>query len=385
MILALLFLGGATLGFLVGWVLASRRPILAAPHPRASGSGLTDEFLASDTATHIAASVATEQSFDSLAFALLERCETRIGMPCALVMRERSGAPGFVASVSPAMDPRLVGVEVPLESPADRAITDGIPMVGEPDQKVLSIDRRDRRRAVTGGVAVPVSQGPNVVGAVVAFGAAHSGTQDAVAGLSELVRKFGPVLVPAHAVAVATRRANTDELTGLPNRRALNGALQRNGHDRAGLILLDIDHFKLVNDTLGHPAGDIALRHLARILRETLRGRDLAARVGGEEFAVWLPGADLPMSQEVAERLRQRVAASPFRAEGQERALTISCGVAAYPSPIGVVDNLIGAADSALYRAKRGGRNRVETSMEPPTALEQQSSLEPPRAAGQAG
>lgn len=161
---------------------------------------------------------------------------------------------------------------------------------------------------------------------------------------------------------MAERKAVTDELTGLPNRRALNAAVARIGSERAALVVLDVDHFKRINDTLGHPAGDAALQHVARLLREAVRGRDVPARVGGEEFAVWLPSADLKLGREVAERLRQQVEASPFRHNGHQRVLTISCGVSAYPVPIGHPDNLMATADAALYRAKREGRNRVVAS-----------------------
>jgi diguanylate cyclase (GGDEF)-like protein len=352
----------AALGFLVGWILASRRGDVVPPQAAPFG----DDQLASDTATHLAASLPAESSFDALAFALLERCAERVRIPCALAMRERAGAPAFIAAVSSTLDPRLLGRDVPLDSPAGRAIADGLPVVGDPNEKVVALQARDRRRALRGAVAVPVSQGRSVVGAVIAFGHAPGGAQDAIDALAELVRRYGPVLVPAHAVAVALRRAETDELTGLANRRALNARLHGNGTARepAALILLDIDHFKQINDTLGHPAGDAALRQVARLLRETVRSEDLAARVGGEEFAIWLPGTDLRTAQEVAERLRVRVAESPFQAGPEERRLTISCGVAACPVPIGSVANLWNAADVALYRAKRGGRNRVVTAAE---------------------
>jgi diguanylate cyclase (GGDEF)-like protein len=357
----LLVLVGLLGGFLAGFQVARRRAV-----PRASRSvhALADEFLASDTATHIAAGSSMEESFGSLALALVERCANRVELPCALVIRERTGAPAFIVEVSTGFDPRLVGVEVPLDSTGGRAIADGIPVVSEGDEKVISFSR-DRRRAISGGIAVPVAQGPDIVGAVIAFGVPAAGNEDAIAGLSELVRKFAPVLVPAHTAAVAVRRSETDELTGLPNRRALNRVTARRGVDLAGLVMLDVDHFKEINDTFGHPAGDAALRHVARILRETLRDRDLAARIGGEEFAIWLPGADQRTAVEVAERLRERVATSPFRAEGQERILTVSCGVASYPTPIGAIENLMGAADIALYRAKRAGRNKVVLSMDP--------------------
>ena len=125
-------------------------------------------------------------------------------------------------------------------------------------------------------------------------------------------------------------------------------------------MYVDLDRFKLLNDTLGHPAGDAALRHVAGILQRQLRDRDLVARIGGEEFAVWLPGAPLTEGLEVAERIRRAVESEAWQWSGSPRPLTASCGVAAYPAPVGDIDNLRGAADAALYRAKQHGRNRVE-------------------------
>jgi diguanylate cyclase (GGDEF)-like protein len=358
----LAFLAGSALGSAAGWVLGRRRTPRATP--AAIPPELAEELLASDTATHIAASLPAESSFDALAFALIERCAAMVDMPCALVMREKPGAPATIASVSTGLDARLVGVDVPLDSPAGRALTDLVPVVGASDVSVVSLVKKDRRRPVSGGVAVPVVQGGAAVGAVVAFGDPHDQGGTAVEQLMAMVRKFGPVLVPAYLMALAVRRAETDELTGLPNRRALNAALARNGSDNAALIVLDIDHFKQINDTLGHPAGDAALKHIARVIKDGLRGRDMAARVGGEEFAVWLPGANLQLGMDVAERLRQQVAAAPWRGDGVERQLTISCGVAAYPDPIKHTDNLFPSADAALYRAKRAGRNRVVATQE---------------------
>lgn len=356
----LIFIAGTAAGAAAGWALARRG---ASDQVAAVPPELADELLASDTATHIAASLPAESSFDALAFALVERCSAMIEMPVALVMREKEGAPANIASVSSGLDSRLIGVDVPLESPAGRAITDNVPVVGSSAESVVRLAKKDRRRPVSGGVAVPLVQGPSVMGAVVAFGDARGRGGEAVEMLMTMVRRFGPVLVPAYVVANAIRRAETDELTGLPNRRALNAALSRNGGDHAALIIVDIDHFKKINDTLGHPAGDAALKHIGKVLRDGLRGRDMAARVGGEEFAVWLPGADLALGVEVAERLRQQVAEAPWRGAGVERELTISCGVAAYPVPIGHPDNLMASADAALYRAKNAGRNRVVASM----------------------
>ena len=356
---ALLFLAGAFVGAIVSWLVAVRfgpgsRTSVAPPVP--------DDLIGSDTATHIAATTAVESTFEPLAFVLIERCAARVGLPCALVMREKPGANAYITAVSAGLDNRLLGHEVPLDSPAGRAITDGTPSVGPNDEKVIAIARGDRRRYNGGGISVPLGQGSNIYGAIVAFGeSANSG--DAIAAMTEEARKFAPVIVPAYSAAISSRRAETDELTGLSNRRVFNRlATRTNVGERATLIVIDIDHFKVVNDTMGHPAGDAVLKQVARLIQGEVRPRDTAARIGGEEFAVWLPGADERTGQEVAERLRRRVAESEFRHAGQAHKVTISVGVASYPAPIKAIENLMGAADQALYQAKHGGRNQVVAS-----------------------
>jgi len=128
----------------------------------------------------------------------------------------------------------------------------------------------------------------------------------------------------------------------------------------AALLMADIDHFKKLNDGFGHAAGDAALRHLAQIFRATLREGDIASRIGGEEFALWLPTASLTVAAEIAERIRRRTAEATMTWAGADLRMTCSVGVAAYPETVGHPDNLYAAADAALYRAKEGGRNRVE-------------------------
>jgi len=158
----------------------------------------------------------------------------------------------------------------------------------------------------------------------------------------------------------------TDPLTGLPNRRALGEFLdretdraRRRGHPLA-VLLLDIDHFKGINDRLGHLAGDDALRTLAAVLGRLVRRDELLARYGGEEFAVVLPGADAAEAGGCGERLRAAVEAYPFAFGGALYAVTVSVGVGAAagggdPDPAA----LLAWADANLYAAKRGGRNRV--------------------------
>ena len=160
--------------------------------------------------------------------------------------------------------------------------------------------------------------------------------------------------------AEVERLADTDGLTGLANRRVFQLALsrelalaQRRG-EPCTLILLDVDHFKAVNDTHGHQAGDEVLRRVGLALAETARGTDVAARYGGEEFVVILPACSPGEAVTVAERFRAAVAAGTGQVP-----VTVSAGVATYPHDAADETSLIAAADHALYRAKRTGRDRV--------------------------
>jgi diguanylate cyclase (GGDEF)-like protein len=132
------------------------------------------------------------------------------------------------------------------------------------------------------------------------------------------------------------------------------------------LIMLDIDHFKSVNDTFGHPAGDAVLIQLSKVVHDTLRTEDVFARYGGEEFAVICRGVNVERATIVAERLRELVAAMRTKADDQEIAITLSLGVAGYQETGAEnPEQLIASADEALYEAKRAGRNRVVTRSGP--------------------
>jgi diguanylate cyclase (GGDEF)-like protein len=162
-------------------------------------------------------------------------------------------------------------------------------------------------------------------------------------------------------LADASRR---DPLTGLPNRRAFEEDLAREAARaaRAGaavaVVVLDVDRFKAVNDAHGHAAGDAVLRAVAARAAGAIRAGDLLARVGGEEFALLLPGADLARAAEAAERIRAALAAAPVEAEGRALSVTASFGCAALApgEPPGAA---VARADARLYEAKRDGRNRV--------------------------
>ncbi len=163
------------------------------------------------------------------------------------------------------------------------------------------------------------------------------------------------------------RLTNIDHLTNLFNRRYLAEILEgeffraRRNRENLSLVILDIDYFKNVNDTYGHQNGDVVLASVAGLAQQQLRAYDSAARYGGEEFVLVLPGTSLQGGEMVAERLRQSVLEFSFPPPMQDLTLTISAGVATYPSPqIDSVDSLFRRADEALYRAKQNGRNRVE-------------------------
>jgi diguanylate cyclase (GGDEF)-like protein len=162
-----------------------------------------------------------------------------------------------------------------------------------------------------------------------------------------------------------SRQAVTDELTGLANhgrfQEVLGSEMEqvRRYQYPVGLIMLDIDNFKSINDTYGHQQGDVVLRHVARIVRENSRDADSPARYGGEEMALILPHTDMEGSHAIAERVRTAIAALRIsRLDGQGTLrITASVGVAA--SSEGNKDGLIADADAALYQAKRGGKNRT--------------------------
>lgn len=160
--------------------------------------------------------------------------------------------------------------------------------------------------------------------------------------------------------------ADTDALTDLPNRRQFFNAAQplldrcAASDQQATLLIIDADHFKDLNDSYGHAAGDQALVVIADVLRETTRHSDLLSRVGGEEFAVLLPQTTAIQSHRLAERIVTNVTASPVTMEGAIIEFSVSCGIADTAVSFDLA-TLFTAADDAMYQAKKEGRNRVFT------------------------
>ena len=159
--------------------------------------------------------------------------------------------------------------------------------------------------------------------------------------------------------------AVTDGLTGISNRQSLVKSLQiefersKRYNSPLSLILLDVDHFKDVNDTYGHQKGDEILIAFASLLKKACRANDIAARYGGEEFVMVLPQSNAQGAFKIAERVREEMMKISFTGNESNFAVTVSCGVAEFNKDYESINKLIGAADQALYKAKNGGRNKT--------------------------
>lgn len=197
-------------------------------------------------------------------------------------------------------------------------------------------------------------------------------TRDAPMEFKQLVRAFNRMstTVQEHIETIQTT-SRTDQLTGMCNRRhlmsegyrILSVALRAN--KPCSCLMIDIDHFKDVNDTHGHPVGDRYLIHIAGCIASAIRESDMAARYGGEEFVVIAPNASLAEAATLAERIREVVAATPLKLGAVLLNNTVSIGVSEYSAEpqfgASILEDMIEKADKALYRAKLSGRNRVET------------------------
>jgi diguanylate cyclase (GGDEF)-like protein len=230
-----------------------------------------------------------------------------------------------------------------------------------------------RNRAVVGEppdgaelLELPLRAGRRTFGTLVLAGGSFGPDESETA--ASLAAQAVIALENARLHRIVEQQALVDGLTGLANRRSAEELLraeltrtERYGGELA-LVLADLDNFKAINDRYGHPAGDAVLREFARRLKQTVREVDLAARWGGEEFCLILPGSDATGGTHVAERAREALEARPVSLpDGTEIAVTASFGVAALPDAVGE-GGLLDAADAALYRAKDLGKNRVETA-----------------------
>ncbi|MBX3172866.1 MAG: GGDEF domain-containing protein [Gemmatimonadaceae bacterium] len=284
---------------------------------------------------------------------------------------ERRGELSHSGESAPDFGPRVVAGPSSLvgevcSSGQLRAFPDARPL-HDPDEQVF--DHVSLPHMVRSLCIAPLRRGGNeaAIGAILL---GHSGRGRLAHNDAHAAADLGVIaagaLETAWAVREATERARTDQLTGLPNRRAFDESFGRivAETDRYGgamaLVLADIDHFKRVNDTYGHEAGDQVLKAVGAVLTGARRGTDVVVRLGGEELALLLPQTEAQGAAEVAERLREAIEALRVRTSAGEIRVTSSFGVALYEARSGSATTLFERADKALYAAKHGGRNRVE-------------------------
>jgi len=183
--------------------------------------------------------------------------------------------------------------------------------------------------------------------------------------VNRVVRHYALFIFNLRLRETLKKEAIRDPLTGLYNRRHMEASLEREAyraerlHTPVGLIMLDVDHFKLFNDTYGHEAGDVVLRELGNLLRTNVRGEDIACRYGGEEFLLILPDASLESVIQRGEDIRVKVKDLRIAYQSEELSVTISAGIAMLPDHGSGFDGALKAADEALYKAKADGRDQV--------------------------
>jgi len=263
---------------------------------------------------------------------------------------------------------------------------EGLEAVGRenPDLVLLDVDMPD----MTGfEVCRRLKEDEATCSTPVIFLSGSGGTDDKVKGLDlgavdfvtkpfdafELRARVRAALRTKHLQDLLRDYALIDALTELPNRRALDERLQqewarllRHG-GRLALIMADLDRFKRINDKFGHPAGDEALRQVAHLLARGCRESDTPVRYGGEEFVVVAPETTADAAAELADRLRMSICSRPFQVHGRTLDVTASFGVAGHEGLQGP-EEMVQAADDALYRAKSAGRNCVKTAEAPTSA-----------------
>ena len=214
-------------------------------------------------------------------------------------------------------------------------------------------------------MGIPLRVKDSVTGALLLTRKGKEFSSNAVRVLRILCNQAAIAIENARVYERLEQLAATDSLTALFNRRYFEQALPREvsrAERRGGsiaLMMLDIDHFKQLNDTYGHTVGDVVLKKVAGLLSKAVRKGDVLARYGGEEFVILLSEASYRVSREIAERIRKSIAAATIHPAGPRRRVTISVGWALYPDDTRETDKLIELADRALYFAKDTGRNCV--------------------------
>ncbi len=272
-------------------------------------------------------------------------------------------------AVGPGRGAALAADETPEELRAARASLRGQPDPAAAAASVAArVEGRVRRTfGISHTLAVPLVAREEILGVIVISRRRPGSWPDGARRILDIAAaEAATALARVHSLRDAQARASTDPLTGLPNRRYFEEYVEllgrgRRAEDALGILMVDVDRFKVVNDRHGHAIGDVVLRAIGRTIATTVRDLDVPARFGGEEFVVLLRNPSEAVALEVGERIRDAVARIDLHDIGVG-AVTVSVGASVSRSEDEAVATLVERADHALYRAKRQGRNRVEAA-----------------------
>ncbi len=301
-----------------------------------------------------------------------ESAKKIIDYGCCFIFLAEPGERRMTVKTAKGYDPTIVGHEFPL--------TNGLLSIVVKNRQVLlfsNLRAEERRekifpdgckidRSCRSFLGLPLVIEDRAIGAVLFLSEEENAftTYDRHV-LSILCNHVAISIAEAQAHAQVERLAVTDGLTGLYNHRRFQERCHEEFvrsarySDPFSILMIDIDYFKRINDTHGHPAGDAVLKLLSKLLLKRVRTHDLVARYGGEEFVVLLLKSDARQALRMAERIRKGVEATSFEWQGEKIPVTVSIGAASFPEDAGKREDLIACADRALYASKRGGRNRT--------------------------
>lgn len=321
-------------------------------------------------------SVAKERKADVLSERLVKGAAMLVGTDKAMVyLVDSCGSVAFVKMHGIDIDPRELMGPVSNIGLLGAAYAENRPIVVERPQDHSAWDATPRLNSeLRQMLAVPLSMQGRVEGVLCVLNKLNRKpfSQEDVDTLSTLAVHAGVAIDNARFVERIKQQAVTDSLTGLYNHMEFQKQLtkdicrSRRFKNELSLLILDLDHFKLVNDTYGHQVGDAVLREIAHLMGSHLRAFDKVFRYGGEEFAIILPQTSTHDARLTAERIRHSIAQRSYGTDaGHGIEVTISIGVATFPHDAQGRKELIGTADQALFAAKRAGRNRIELYGEP--------------------
>jgi diguanylate cyclase (GGDEF)-like protein len=284
-------------------------------------------------------------------------------------MGDAGDAMGVGVPVGPGREPALVADETPADARAARASLRGQPDPAAAAAAVAARVEAHVRRAfgISHTLAVPLVAREEILGVIVISRRRSSAWPEGARRILDAAAgEAAAALARVHSLRDAQTRASTDPLTGLPNRRYFEEYVEllgrgRRADDAVGILMVDVDRFKDLNERHGHAIGDVVLRAIGRTIATTVRDLDVPARFGGEEFVVLLRNPSPEVALEVGERIRGAVERIDLRDIGVST-VTVSVGASVSRADGEAVASLVARADHALYRAKRYGRNRVEAA-----------------------